>query len=112
MVLLGRLDGKLEGWNLLERTHAPVLVAPISPAAILALDFSPGPAGEASRSSSHLVSPPQTVACWVAGAGTCWALPAVWQAEAACKACHVRCSAMLLLAGAGGGGCGGGAACG
>lgn len=53
VVLLGRLDGKLELWDLLDRTHAPVVVAPVSPAAIKALAFSPGPGAEAGRSSSH-----------------------------------------------------------
>lgn len=60
VVLLGRLDGKLEIWDLLDRTHVPVVVASVSPAALMALAFSPGPAGAASRSSHHHVS----CYCW------------------------------------------------
>lgn len=56
VVLLGRTDGRLETWNLLDRTHAPVVVAPVTPSAILAVAFSPGPTGAASRSSTHHVS--------------------------------------------------------
>ena len=56
VVLLGRLDGKVEIWDLLDRVHMPVVVAAITPAAILSLAFSPGPSGTAAgRSSVHQV---------------------------------------------------------
>jgi hypothetical protein len=58
VILLGRLDGKLEIWDLLDRLHMPVIVAPITPSAILSLAFSPGPSGAASRASSHQVRGP------------------------------------------------------
>ena len=54
VVLLGRLDGKLEAWDLLDRAHGPVAVAPVTPAPILALAFSPGIAGAASRAHAHV----------------------------------------------------------
>eukprot|EP00887_Chlorella_sp_A99_P005614 scaffold1.g5614.t1 len=37
VVLLGRGDGKLEAWNLLDRSHQPELVAAAAPAALTAL---------------------------------------------------------------------------
>lgn len=49
MVILGRQDGRLEAWDLLDRTHQPCMVAPVAPCALTTLAVSSIPAGGSSR---------------------------------------------------------------
>ena len=53
MVFAGREDGVLEVWDLLERSHEPILTAQPSAAGIASLAFSP--ASAASESSGRPV---------------------------------------------------------
>lgn len=45
VAILGRQDGRLEAWDLLDRTHQPCMVAPVAPCALTTLAVSPLPAG-------------------------------------------------------------------
>ena len=39
VLLCGRVDGQLEAWDLLERTHEPAMVLAVCPAALASLAF-------------------------------------------------------------------------
>jgi hypothetical protein len=59
VVLLGRQDGRLEAWDLLDRTHQAALVAPVAPCALLALAVTPAVpslGGSSSSSASKAAS--------------------------------------------------------
>ncbi|PRW58624.1 flagellar inner dynein arm I1 intermediate chain IC140 [Chlorella sorokiniana] len=60
VVILGRQDGRLEAWDLLDRTHQPCMVAPVAPCALTTLAVSPLPSsGVSSRAAA---SAPQVLA--------------------------------------------------
>ena len=46
---MGRADGRLEVWDLVDRTHQPAVVAPVAPCALTSLSVSPQPASSSSR---------------------------------------------------------------
>ncbi len=50
VVVLGRADGRLEAWNLLDRCHQPAIAALVAPCAITTLAASPPAAGGAGSS--------------------------------------------------------------
>lgn len=54
-MLLGRLDGRLEAWDLLDRTHQAVLVAQVSPCALTAL-ATPAAAPTGGRTAAHVLA--------------------------------------------------------
>lgn len=52
MIILGRQDGRLEAWDLLDRTHQPCMVAPVAPGALTTLAVSPLAGGSSSRAAA------------------------------------------------------------
>lgn len=50
-MVLGRADGRLEAWDLLDRSHQPTMVAMVAPCALTTLAASPAAAGGAPGSS-------------------------------------------------------------
>lgn len=57
VLFAGRADGMLEAWDLLDRSHEPVLVTTASTAAVTSLAFSvPPPAGAKGRSMQQLLA--------------------------------------------------------
>ncbi|KAL4431174.1 hypothetical protein ABPG75_006430 [Micractinium tetrahymenae] len=58
VVVMGRADGRLEAWDLLDRSHQPAMVAPVAPCALTALAASPAaasgaPGGSRSAAGHH-----------------------------------------------------------
>ena len=54
VVLLGRADGRLEAWDLTDRSHQAAMVAPVAPCALTALAVSPASSG--GRAARQLVA--------------------------------------------------------
>lgn len=56
VVIIGRADGRLEAWDLLDRSHQAAMVAPVAPCALASLAPSPAASASSGRAAPQVLA--------------------------------------------------------
>lgn len=93
VVVIGRADGRIEAWDLLDRCHQPAMVALVAPCALTTLAASPPAASNAPGSGRSAAGHDQLLAVGdSAGTLRLLELPGVLR-----RRCHAEARAMVAL---------------